>query len=70
VKETQRVKSYHLIAVDAARLVSRLPASVIDAMASRLESSNGSNLANLRSQIAVAIPTADHRGAVISFIDH
>jgi phosphatidylserine/phosphatidylglycerophosphate/cardiolipin synthase-like enzyme len=63
------MESYRLIAEEAARLVSRLPASVIEAVVARLERSNSSDWASLRGQIALAIPAPDYRGAVISFLD-
>ena len=63
------MEGYHLIAEEAARLASRLPASVIETVVARLERSDGSDWANLRGQIALAIPTPDYRGAVISLLD-
>ena len=63
------MEGYHLIAEEAARLASRLPASVIETVVARLERSDGSDWASLRGQIALAIPTPDYRGAVISLLD-
>jgi len=63
------MEGYHLIAEEAARLASRVPTSVIETVAARLERSDGSDWANLREQIALAIPTPDYRGAVISLLD-
>jgi len=63
------MEGYHLIAVEAARLANRLPASVIETVVARLERSDGSDWANLRGQIALAIPTPDYRGAVVSLLD-
>ncbi len=63
------MEGYHLIAEEAARLANRLPASVIETVVARLERSDGSDWANLRGQIALAIPTPDYRGAVISLLD-
>src|SRR5271166_5254637 len=65
----QGMEGYHLIAVEAARLANRLPASVIETVVARLERSDGSDWANLRGQIALAIPTPDYRGAVVSLLD-
>jgi phosphatidylserine/phosphatidylglycerophosphate/cardiolipin synthase-like enzyme len=63
------MERYHLIAEEAARLVSRLPASVIEAVVARLERSDGSDWPGLRGMIAHAIPTPDYRGAVMSLLD-
>ena len=63
------MEGYHLIAEEAARLANRLPASVIETVVARLERSDGSDWASLRGQIALAIPTPDYRGAVISLLD-
>jgi len=63
------MEGHHLIAEEAARLANRLPASVIDTVVARLERSDGSDWANLRGQIALAIPTPDYRGAVVSLLD-
>ncbi len=63
------MEGYHLIAEEAARLASRLPASVIETVVARLGRSDGSDWASLRGQIALAIPTPDYRGAVGSFLD-
>ncbi len=50
-------------------MANRLPASVIETVVARLERSDGSDWASLRGQIALAIPTPDYRGAVISLLD-
>jgi len=63
------MEGYHLIAEEAARLANRLPASVIDTVVARLGRSECSEWASLRGQIAIAIPTPDYRGAVISLLD-
>ena len=63
------MEGYHVIAEEAARLASRVPATVIETVVARLERSDGSDSANLRGQIALAIPTPDYRGAVISLLD-
>ncbi len=58
-----------MIAEEAALLANRLPASVIETVATRLGTSDCSEWASLRGQIALAIPTPDYRGAVISLLD-
>ena len=63
------MEGYYLIAEEAARLANRLPASVIETVVARLERSDGSDWATLRGQVALAIPTPDYRGAVISLLD-
>ncbi len=63
------MEGYHLIAEEAGRLASRLPASVIETVVAGLEKSNCCEWASLRGQIALAIPTPDYRGAVISLLD-
>ena len=63
------MEGFHLIAEEAARLANRLPASVIETVAARLGRSDCSEWASLRGQIALAIPTPDYRGAVISLLD-
>ncbi len=63
------MEGYHLIAEESARLASTLPASVIETVVARLGRSEGSDWASLRGQIALAIPTPDYRGAVISLLD-
>src|SRR5271166_3488111 len=65
----EKMEGYHLIAEEAARLANRLPASVIDTVVARLGRSECSEWASLRGQIAIAIPTPDYRGAVISLLD-
>jgi phosphatidylserine/phosphatidylglycerophosphate/cardiolipin synthase-like enzyme len=63
------MESYQLFAEEVGRLVSRLPTSVIESVVVRLERSNGSDWTSLRGQIALAIPTPDYRGAVLSLLD-
>jgi hypothetical protein len=63
------MEGYLLIAEEASRLASQVPASVIETVAARLERSDGSDWADLRGQIALAIPTPNYRGAVISHLD-
>src|SRR5271157_3265352 len=63
------MEGYLLIAEEASRLASQVPASVIETVAARLERSDGSDWADLRGQIALAIPTPNYRGAVISLLD-
>ncbi len=58
-----------MIAEEAALLANRLPASVIETVATRLGTSDCSEWASLSGQIALAIPTPDYRGAVISLLD-
>ncbi len=58
-----------MIAEEAFRLVSRLPASVIETVAARLGKSDSSDWASLRGQIAQAISPPDYRAAVISLLD-
>ena len=63
------MEGYHLIAEEAARLANRLSASVVETVVARLERSDGSDWANLRGQIALAIPTPNYRGAVVTLLD-
>jgi phosphatidylserine/phosphatidylglycerophosphate/cardiolipin synthase-like enzyme len=63
------MEGYHLIAEEAARLVGWVPASVIKAVVLRLATCDGIEWAIVRGQIALAIPSPDYRGAVISLLD-
>src|SRR3954447_13717069 len=59
----------HPIAEGTTRLARLLPPSVVEAVAARLETSDGSDWGTLRGQIARAVPSPHHRHLVVAFLD-
>jgi phosphatidylserine/phosphatidylglycerophosphate/cardiolipin synthase-like enzyme len=60
---------YRRIAEEAGRLARSLPASVVEAVAVRLEGSDRSDWESLRSRMTRAVPGAHHRSLIVAFLD-
>jgi phosphatidylserine/phosphatidylglycerophosphate/cardiolipin synthase-like enzyme len=58
-----------LIAEEAARLARSLPLTVVEAVASRLETGDGQNTETLVRQIAQSLPSPYNRASVLTFLD-
>ena len=58
-----------LIAEEALRLAKRLPPSVVETVAARIEKSDGSDWGTLRGQIAQSVPSPHQRALVVGFLD-
>ncbi len=60
---------YQFIAGEAYRLAKVLPSSVIEAIAIRLERSDGTDGGTMRGRIVQALPNPHHRALVAAFLD-
>jgi phosphatidylserine/phosphatidylglycerophosphate/cardiolipin synthase-like enzyme len=58
-----------LIAEEAGRLAKQLPLSVVEAIASQLESGDGFDWAALRGRVIQAVSSPHHRALVVDFLD-